>query len=249
MQKRKNKSNYTLLAGFILLLTTILGVPEPGALFAQEAVRSEAVGKLAGTVRLEGLFERPAPLKVYKNRDFCETKVLDQTLLISRDGGVQNVVITVRGFRHEPIESAAKQIVLDNKNCAFAPHVQVASLGSEVLLLNSDPILHNVHARIGTETLFNVGLPKWRRVKKRLEREGVIRINCDVLHTWMSAYIVVTSSPYFAVTDRRGEFVIKGVPAGTYEIEAWHEKLGIQSSRVAVTKEIIPRVDFVYRIR
>ena len=238
-----------MLAGLILLLAAILGVPKPGALFAQEATPSTGVGKIEGNVRIEGLFEKPPPLKVYKNRDFCGTKVPNETLLISQDGGVQNVVIIVRGFRHETIESPPKEIVLDNKSCAFVPHVQVASLGSEVLLLNSDPILHNVHARIGTETLFNVGLPKWRRVKKRLDRDGIIRINCDVLHTWMTAYIVVTPIPYFAVTDRRGEFVIEGVPAGTYEIDAWHEKLGIQSRRVAVSKESSPRVDFVYRMR
>jgi plastocyanin len=87
--------------------------------------------------------------------------------------------------------------VLDNQRCAFAPHVQVVTVGSEVLLKNSDPILHTVHARLGGETLFNVGLPKWRQVTKRLDRAGVVRIDCDVLHTWMSAAIVVSDSPYF----------------------------------------------------
>ena len=72
-------------------------------------------------------------------------------------------------------------LVLDNKQCAFAPHVQVATLGSDLLLKNSDPILHTVHARLGKETLFNVGLPTWRQVTKRLDREGLIKIDCDVL--------------------------------------------------------------------
>jgi Carboxypeptidase regulatory-like domain len=64
----------------------------------------------------------------------------------------------------------------------------------------------------------------------------------------MSAYIVVTSSPYFAVTDEKGEFVIEGVPAATYEMEVWHEKLGGQSRRVTVTAGSMVSVDFVYRL-
>ncbi|MBI3059002.1 MAG: carboxypeptidase regulatory-like domain-containing protein [Deltaproteobacteria bacterium] len=138
--------------------------------------------------------------------------------------------------------------MLDNKKCAFVPHVQVAPVESEILLLNSDPILHDVHARIGSETLFNVGLPTWRQVKKRLTRTGIVTIECDVLHTWMSAYILVTSSPHFTVTDEKGEFAIDGIAAGTYEIEVWHEKLGSQSRRVTVTAGSTLRVDFIYRL-
>lgn len=67
-----------------------------------------------------------------------------------------------------------------------------------------------------------------------------------MLHTWQSAYIVVTSIPYFAVTDQIGEFVIDRVPAGTYEIQVWHEKLGNQSSKVTVSSDSTLRVDFVY---
>ena len=118
-----------------------------------------------------------------------------------------------------------------------------------MVLLNSDPILHDVHARLGFDTLFNEGLPTWRQVKKRLTRTGIITIQCEVLHTWMSAYIVVTSSPYFAVTDEKGEFVIEGVPAGIYEIEVWHEKLGTQSKMVILTAGTTLRVDLVYQLK
>jgi len=106
---------------------------------------------------------------------------------------------------------------------------------------------NDAHAWLGSETLFNVGRPTWRQVKKHLTRPGIITIECDVLHTWMSAYIVVTSTPCFAVTDARGEFVIEGVPAGTYEIEVWHEKLGRQSRAVNLVAGDILRTDFVYR--
>jgi hypothetical protein len=139
-------------------------------------------------------------------------------------------------------------LILDNQRCAFAPHVQVAPLGSELLLKNSDPILHTVHARLGRETLFNVGLPKWRAVTKRLDRAGVVKIDCDVLHTWMSAAIVVTDSPYFAVTDQHGAFNIDGLPPGDYEMEVWHERLGAKTRRLSVSGVSVVSLVVVYAL-
>ena len=57
---------------------------------------------------------------------------------------------------------------------------------------------------------------------------------------------MVTSSPYFAVTDERGEFIIEGIPAGNYEIEVWHEKLGRLVRKVVVTRDRSSRVDPVF---
>lgn len=242
MQK---KNNSTLVAA-LFLLTTSLAFLERGALYAQQAAPSKAVGTVAGKVRLEGRFRKPALLKVNKNRDFCGNEVPNESLLVSPRGGLQNAVIMLRGGKTKRKESKLETLVLDNKNCAFVPHVQVAPLESEILLLNSDPILHDAHARLGTETLFNVGLPAWRQVKKRLTREGIVKVECDVLHTWQSAYIVVTSSPYFAVTDEKGEFVIEAVPIGNYEVEVWHEQLGGLVKRVVVTGGGTSQIDLVF---
>jgi len=170
-------------------------------------------------------------------------------LLVGPRGGLQNVVVTIPRARGEKMVSPAKGVVLDNRNCAFVPHVQVAPIGSEILLLNSDPILHDVHARLGSETLFNEGLPTWRQVRKRLARTGIVAIQCEVLHTWMSAYILVTPSPYFAVTDEKGEFVIENVPAGIREIKLWHEKLGTQLKTVTPAAGTSLRVDLVYQLK
>jgi hypothetical protein len=103
-----------------------------------------------------------------------------------------------------------------------------------------------VHARLGKETLFNVGLPKWRQVTKRLNREGLIKIDCDVLHTWMSAVIIVTQTPYFAVSDEHGKFFIDRLPAGLYQVEIWHEKLGMKSMMVAMHGDKSLSLDVVY---
>lgn len=202
-------------------------------------------GQLTGTVLLAGQYERPPALRVLKSRSFCGLTVPNETLLVDGGGGVRNAVVLLT-----PADRAATvrpgRIVLDNKQCAFTPHVQVASLGSELKLTNSDPILHTVHARLGKETLFNVGLPRWRQVLKRLYRLGVVRIDCDVLHTWMSAAIVVVSTPYFAVTGEHGFFAIEGLPAGSYDVEIWHEKLGTKKARVAIAANTSMAVEIIY---
>ena len=242
--KKKNKS--PLITGFFLVVLA-QSFAEAGSHSQQRNAQSTDVGRIVGRVLVAGHFEKPGPLKVYKNRDFCGSQVPNESLLVGPRGGLQNVVVTIPRARGEKIASPSKSLVLDNRNCAFVPHVQVAPIGSEILLLNSDPILHDVHARLGSETLFNEGLPAWRQVTKRLTRAGIIAIHCEVLHTWMSAYILVTSSPYFAVSDEKGEFVIEDVPAGTREIKVWHEKLGTQTRRLAVTRGDTLRVDVVYR--
>jgi len=204
-------------------------------------------GRIAGRVIIAGAYDRLKPLPVFKNRSFCGPTVPNETLLVGRKGGLRNAVVTLHPI-DQNASTRATQLVLDNKQCAFAPHVQVATPGSELLLKNSDPILHTVHARLGKETLFNIGLPRWRQVTKRLDRLGVIRIDCDVLHTWMSAAIVVTDTPYFAVSDRNGNFLIEKLPAGRYRAEIWHEKLGTRRVRVALDGNDVTPLVIVYSV-
>jgi len=246
--RQENRNIFALIAG-PLLVASIQSFAEADAPSQQQTAQLKGVGKIVGWVRVEGRYKRHAPLKVYKNQEFCGTEVPDQSFLVGASGGVQNVVITVlanRGKETEKLFNTAGTAVLDNNNCVFVPHVQVVPVGSEVLLLNSDLILHDVHARLGSETLFNIGLPSWRQVKKRLAKPGIIAIECEVLHTWMSAYIVVTSSPYFAVTDKYGQFSIEEIPVGSFELEVWHEKLGRQSKKVVILEGRSSRVDLVF---
>jgi plastocyanin len=217
---------------------------------ASTALGAAASAIVAGRITVAGTVPFTKPLPVFKNRSFCGRQVVNETLIVGRDGGVKNAVVILRASkRNERIPSVlAAQALLDNQHCAFVPHVQVVPVGSEVVLKNSDPILHTVHARLGRETLFNVGLPKWRQVTKRLDRAGVVRIDCDVLHTWMSAAIVVSDSPHFAVSDAQGFFRVDGLPAGAYEMAVWHERLGVKTVHLSVTGESVISLDVVYAL-
>jgi plastocyanin len=218
------------------------------ALSAASRLALAATGKVSGTVSVAGAYQRPKPLPVFKNRSFCGTAVPNETLLIGAGGGLRNAVVLLRPLDGK-VPTQPGTVVLDNKHCAFTPHVQVATVGSELLLKNSDPILHTVHARMGRETLFNVGLPKWRRVNKRLDRPGVVRIDCDVLHTWMSAAVVVADTPYFAVTDERGRFALDGLPLGAYETEVWHERLGTRRRQLQLNgSSAIASIEVIYSL-
>jgi hypothetical protein len=200
---------------------------------------------LAGNVWLAGHELPPARRLVYKNRAICGSSVPDETLLTSKTGGVRNAVVLLHSL-DRVAGVAAGRIVLDNVKCAFAPHVQVAPVGSELLLKNSDGILHTVHARMGNNTLFNIGLPKWRQVTKVLDKPGVVRIDCDVLHTWMTAAIVVAATPYFAVSDDRGYFSVDHLPPGSYRMEVWHESLGTRMTTVLLAEDVPVSADVIF---
>lgn len=229
----------------LVAVVLLIGVALSGVLPAQD----QGSGQLSGRVSVAGAPIRPPRLPVYKSRSFCGATVANETLLVSDDGALRNAVVTLQPLTSKILQRLPlpNQLMLDNQNCAFVPHVQIAPLGSELLLKNSDPILHTVHARMGSETLFNVGLPKWRQVTKSLNRPGIVRIDCDVLHTWMSAAIVVVDTPYFALSDARGEFQVAMLPTGEYQLHIWHEKLGSQSAQVSIAPNARRFLEIVYR--
>ena len=136
-------------------------------------------------------------------------------------------------------------ITIDQKNCRYHPHVQAASVGSTLEILNSDPMLHNIHGYVGQQTLFNLAMPiKGQKIPRPLPRAGLVSIKCDV-HSWMQGYVVVSDTP-FAVDSEDGSYTIKDVPAGTYTVTAWHEKLGTKSEKVTVPATGDATVDFTF---
>ena len=175
--------------------------------------------------------------------------VPDQSLVAASDGALKNVVVTLRGPGLDRQPGQPRNIQLDNIGCRFAPHVQAAPVGSNLLLLNSDVILHDAHGRIGPRTLFNDGIPRWRRVTRTLRQPGVIKIICELHHAWMSAYIVSTPNRFFAVTGSRGRYAIDGIPPGTYDVRFWHERLGEVSRRVVVSPGTTRRHDVTLPMR
>ena len=222
---------------------------QPGGRIAASRPLPYTTGTLAGTVRLSGPPPPPGVLRVHKEQAFCGSLVPDQSLVAASGGALKNVVVTLRGPGLDGRTGQPRNLQLDNIGCRFAPHVQAAPVGSNLLLLNSDVILHDAHARIGARTLFNDGIPRWRRVTRTLRQPGLVRIICELHHAWMSAYIVVTPNRFFAVTGSRGRYAIHGIPPGTYDVRFWHERLGEVEQRVVVSPGTTQRHDVTLPMR
>ena len=128
----------------------------------------------------------------------------------------------VGGYSFAP---AAQPAVLDQKACQYVPHVVGVQVNQTLNVTNSDETAHNVNVDAKQNEKFNQGQPpKGAPITKQFKRaETVIPVKCNQ-HPWMRAYIGVLQHPFFAVSDGEGKFEIKGVPAGTYTLVAWHEK-------------------------
>lgn len=230
----------------LILLTFLLGLSSPASGLGYQAVQVINAGTIRGQVILTGPIPAPGVLPVLKNRAVCGEQVPDESLVVSPNRGVKNVAVVVEGI------TAGKAVqhrlaVLDNKACAFVPRVQTLVVGQTLELRNSDPILHDAHAHLPSyETLFNLGLPHWRRVRHTLRDTGRISIDCNVLHTWMRAYLIVTAHPYATISDTEGRFSLEQVPAGTYTLRLWHERLGELSRRVVVGEKQEVRLSLEY---
>jgi len=127
-------------------------------------------------------------------------------------------------------------VVLDQNGCLYKPHVMGIMVGQTYRILNSDGILHNIHTLPKINAAFNRGQPA--TVKEMTttfpKPETMFQIKCDV-HPWMSAFVAVFTHPFFSVSGTDGKFTISGLDAGTYEITAWHERLGTQTASVTVS--------------
>jgi hypothetical protein len=202
--------------------------------------RPDGPGIITGKVSFEG--QPPARSKVKMEADpNCkptEEQTLSESTIVGPDGGLQNVFVHVKdGHGNRVYETPTTPVVLDQEGCRYEPHVFGVFVGQPVEIRNSDPTLHNVHAIPKENDEFNFGQQAQTPPITRTfdEPEIGLPFRCDV-HGWMRAYANVVTHPFFAVTKQDGRFEIKGLPPGTYTIEAWHERLGTQSQQVTISE-------------
>jgi len=150
----------------------------------------------------------------------------------------ENIAVYVDAIAGKTFEAPKDHVVVDQRKMAFIPHVVAVQQGTTVDFLNSDPVGHNVYwpSVSGNKKLaHNLGTwPKGEKKPFQFNDLGVASLLCNV-HPEMSGYIVVVATPYFAVTDKDGNFEIKNIPAGKYTLKTWSEDGKPTTQEVDVT--------------
>lgn len=238
-------------AALAVLLAGALCVSWPSpAGAAPEAGADPGTGSVRGRVLFPPDVPVPEPRSVANTTDpqTCGEVMALRELVVSEDRGLAHAVVALTGVPDGAIPPGGpgkpEGALLDNADCRFHPRVLVLRSGEPLRIRNSDPLLHTVHL-YGPEEL-NVALPRaGMEVRRRLTKPGIYPVRCD-LHGWMQAFVRVDPHPFHAATGSDGAFVIRDVPAGTYTLEAWHERLGFLRQEIAVETGAPTRVDLTY---
>lgn len=199
-----------------------------------------AASTITGTVTYDGKVPTLRPLAMDAD-PVCAKKhsgpVQNEMLVLGKGNTMGNIMVWVsKGLPAGKTWPAPKTpVTLDQQGCLYKPHVMGIMVGQPYRILNSDGILHNIHTLPKVNPSFNKGMPATlKETTTSFGRpEAMFHIKCDV-HPWMSAYIAVYTHPFFSVTGRDGRFSLAGLDPGTYEITAWHEKLGTRTATVTV---------------
>ncbi len=221
----------------ILLIALIVTFQTTFSQSSYRAMSVESGGIITGRVSLEGETPPVPILPVHKDVHCCGSSTPSPRLSVGRDNGVENAVVYLVNISEGKKFDNTETVVLDQKGCHFEPHVVVLPFGEELVISNSDDILHNVrayHINDG-KTIFNIAQPiKGQRTTIRpalFDQPGIYHAVCDAGHPWMSAFIVVSEHPYYTVTDENGTFTLDEVPPGNYEIRVWHGGAAIRDTR------------------
>lgn len=141
------------------------------------------------------------------------------------------------GARLDPPRQKASEIPrLVQKNKMFHPSLLVIPVGGKVEFPNHDPFFHNVFSLYDGKR-FDLGLYESGTTRfVQFDKPGVSYIFCNI-HAQMSAVVVAVSTPYYAISDARGQVQIANVPPGRYSLQVFHPSVAPESLH-ALDREI-----------
>ena len=216
-------------------------------------VRAVVAGaSITGTVTFSGTAPAIKPLAMDAD-PACAKKhsapVPSEMLVLGSGNTMGNIMVWVsKGLpAGKTYPAPTTPVVLDQSGCQYKPHAMGIMVGQTYKILNSDGILHNVHALPKINTPFNRPMPPTLKEATATfaKPEAPFQIKCDV-HPWMNASVGAFSHPYFSVTSTDGKYTISGLDPGTYEITAWHEKLPAMTASVTVAASGTKTQDFKF---
>jgi len=219
----------------------------PAAQPAATSIDPNTVASVNGTVKLDGA--APKPAKIDMSQDpACKGTNTAETI-VAEGGNLANVFVYVKdglGDRTFAVPTAA--VTIDQQGCKYHPHVLGVMAGQNIEIKNDDQTTHNIHPTPQANREWNESQPPTAApIQKSFAREEVmLPVKCNQ-HPWMRMYINVVKSPFYAVTDDKGKYEIKGLPPGTYTLAFVQEKLGEQDQQVTLAAKDSKTVDQTFK--
>lgn len=177
------------------------------------------------------------------------TKTLVEDIWVNQDGTISNVLVYVKeGLQNQLFTVPTKPLFLDYRSYRFDPHVLAVQVGQPIVIRNCDDAFHHVYLTTSQQWNFNnFQIFKVNSTNSAVFNKPEIGIQLrDYRYPSMNGYIHIISHPFFNVTNFGGVYRIEGLPAGTYILEAWHEKLGVKQIEVIINDSKLIRLDITY---
>ena len=233
------------------LVLLVLPADELGAMQAStgayQVVDVPDGGTLTGEVKWAGAVPEASELLITRDFEICgigyrERREID----VTQSGGLRSVVVYIAGVEAGKAWPEARTgYFLDQVECFFDPYIQVVPHGSDLQIVNSDPILHNIHGyelidERRRRTLFNLGQPEEGTIVQPLRprRGQQVGLECDA-HDFMLGWLFAADNPY-------ADVVVSDIPPGTYVVGAWHPFLGTSEQEVTVNAGESTNLTFVF---
>ncbi|MGH9716057.1 MAG: carboxypeptidase regulatory-like domain-containing protein [Candidatus Acidiferrales bacterium] len=215
-------------------------------------VSPATAGTITGTVRLEGEPPKFHPIDMSAEPACVKANpkpVIPPIVVTGEHGALANAAVYIKsGLGRYKFDVPQTPVVLNQKGCMYEPRVLAVRVGQPLEVHNDDPTVHNINVRATVNHSWNrseePGEPPFTAEFKHPEL--YIPISCNV-HPWMRAYLFVFGDPYYDITTTTGDFSLKGLPPGTYTIEAWQELYGVQDQTVTLGPKETKHIDFVFK--
>ena len=204
-----------------------------------------AAGTVIGTVVITSRVPTETAIEPTHDRGVCAA--FTQAQVPSVDGGVGNAIVWLVGVTHGPPQRAPLRAALTLERCRLEPRVQRAAVGGTLQLTSRDAMTSRLRFHdVGDDAAVRVIVPftdagQVVPTSAASQTPGLIEVRDD-LHPWVRAYVAIAPHPFVAVTLPTGSFAFEGVPAGTYTLVVWQERLGIRFEPVRVTRGVETRV-------
>lgn len=223
------------------------------SVFVSLAAHAADSASVSGKVSFDGTAPKAKKIKVDADPKCAEMHADEplktEEVVVNDNGTLRYVFVYVKsGLEGKTFEAPKTPVELDQEGCHYRPHVFGMMAKQPLKIVNSDDTLHNIHAMPAKSKEFNIGQPNkgMETTRTFANPEVMVAFKCDV-HPWMAAYVGVLDHPFYSTTGEDGTFSIKGLPAGEYVIEAWHEKYGAQTQTVKVGEGEAKTADFTFK--